>query len=162
PTPISRTSTSAPTSTSAAPLSSSRRSRTAGVRCASVTPCGWPRGPTSPPAHASRSRKPEARCWWWSVHPRSDGPSAIAWSVALMSGVLAWPGVGTGLTGAWYIAQGDRTGWWWVGSGIAMLIADVLIDFVWAHPSVSKSDLPDLNRRADQLVGRVLVLEQAI
>lgn len=96
------------------------------------------------------------------MHPRSDGPSAIAWSIALISLVLPWAGIGIGLTGAWYIAQGDRVGWWWVGAGIAMLIADVLIDFVWAHPSVSKSDLPDLNRRAEQLIGRVLVLEQAI
>ena len=36
-----------------------------------------------------------------------------------------------------------------------MLVADVLIDFVWAHPSVTKSDQPDLNRRAEQLIGRV-------
>ena len=43
-----------------------------------------------------------------------------------------------------------------------MLVADVLIDFVWAHPSVSKSDQPDLNRRAEQLIGRVLLLEEAI
>ena len=43
-----------------------------------------------------------------------------------------------------------------------MLIADVVIDFVWAHPSVSKSDQPDLNRRAEQLIGRVLLLEEAI
>ena len=42
------------------------------------------------------------------------------------------------------------------------LIADVAIDFVWAHPTISKSDQPDLNRRAAQLVGRVLVVAEAI
>ena len=42
-----------------------------------------------------------------------------------------------------------------------MLIADVVIDFVWAHPSVSKSDQPD-STPAEQLVGRVLLLAEAI
>ena len=36
------------------------------------------------------------------------------------------------------------------------------IDFVWAHPSVLKTDQPDLNRRPDQLVGRVVAVEEAI
>ena len=42
------------------------------------------------------------------------------------------------------------------------LIADVVIDFVWAHPTVSKSDQPNLNRPAAQLVGRVLIVAEAI
>jgi len=96
------------------------------------------------------------------VLPRNDGPSALAWLVALISLALPWVGIGAGLVGAWQIAQGERSGWWLVGAGTCMLIADVVIDFVWAHPSVSKSDQPDLNRRAEQLIGRVLVLEEAI
>ena len=94
--------------------------------------------------------------------PRNDGPSAFAWLIAFVSLVLPWAGLAAGLVGAWQIAQGDRSGWWLVGAGAAMLIADVVIDFVWAHPSVSKSDQPDLNRRAEQLIGRVLLLEEAI
>jgi len=96
------------------------------------------------------------------VLPRNDGPSAFAWLIAFVSLVLPWAGLAAGLVGAWQIAQGDRSGWWLVGAGAAMLIADVVIDFVWAHPSVSKSDQPDLNRRAEQLIGRVLLLEEAI
>jgi inner membrane protein len=96
------------------------------------------------------------------VLPRDDGPSAVAWLIALISLALPWVGIGAGLVGGWQIAQGDRSGWWLVGAGAAMLVADVLIDFVWAHPSVTKSDQPDLNRRAEQLVGRVLLLEEAI
>ena len=96
------------------------------------------------------------------MQPRNDGPSAIAWLIALISLALPWVGIGAGLVGAWQIAQGDKAGWWLVGSGAAMLVADVLIDFVWAHPSVTKSDQPDLNRRAEQLIGRVLLLEEAI
>ena len=94
--------------------------------------------------------------------PRNDGPSAFAWLIAFVSLVLPWAGLAAGLVGAWQIAQGDRSGWWLVGAGAAMLIADVVIDFVWAHPSISKSDQPDLNRRAEQLIGRVLLLEEAI
>ena len=94
--------------------------------------------------------------------PRNDGPSAIAWLIALISLALPWVGIGAGLVGIWQIAQGDKSGWWLVGAGVAMLVADVLIDFVWAHPSVTKSDQPDLNRRAEQLIGRVLLLEEAI
>jgi membrane protein implicated in regulation of membrane protease activity len=96
------------------------------------------------------------------VLPRDDGPSAVAWLIALVSLALPWAGIGAGLVGGWQIAQGERSGWWLVGAGAAMLVADVLIDFVWAHPSISKSDQPDLNRRAEQLVGRVLLLEEAI
>jgi inner membrane protein len=33
---------------------------------------------------------------------------------------------------------------------------------VWAHPTFTKSDQPDLNRRAAQLVGRVLLVAEAI
>ena len=42
------------------------------------------------------------------------------------------------------------------------LIVDILIDFVWANPSVLKTDQPDLNRRPDQFVGRVVLVEEAI
>ena len=43
-----------------------------------------------------------------------------------------------------------------------MLIADALIDFVWAHSAVLATDQPDLNRRAVQLVGCVVALEEPI
>ena len=96
------------------------------------------------------------------MRPRNDGPGEVAWLIAFISLILPWAGIATGLVGVWQIAHADRNGWWLVGGGIAMLVADVLIDFVWAHPSVSRSDQPDLNRRAEQLIGRVLLLEEAI
>jgi membrane protein implicated in regulation of membrane protease activity len=91
-----------------------------------------------------------------------DGPGAIAWLIALISVVLPWAGIGLGLVGGWQLSQGDPAGWWMLLAGAALLIADVLIDFVWAHPTVSRSDQPELNRRAVQLVGRVLIVEEAI
>jgi membrane protein implicated in regulation of membrane protease activity len=75
---------------------------------------------------------------------------------------LPWLGVGLGVLGGWQVSRGDPEGWWLVGAGAACLVADVVIDFVWAHPSVSRSDQPDLNRPAVQFVGRVLVVVEPI
>jgi inner membrane protein len=75
---------------------------------------------------------------------------------------LPWLGLGLGLWGLYRLAHGEPAGWWLVLAGLATIIADVLIDFIWAHPAVTKTDEPDLNQRAAQLVGRVLVLAEAI
>ena len=96
------------------------------------------------------------------MRPRDGDPSAFAWLVALISMALPWLGIGLGLAGGWRLSRGDPDGWWMLGTGAAFLIADVLIDFVWAHPVISISDQPDLNRRGVQLVGRVLVVAEAI
>jgi inner membrane protein len=94
---------------------------------------------------------------------RHDGdPGALAWLIAFISVVLPWVGIGLGVAGGWKLSRSDPEGWWLVGAGAACLIADVAIDFVWAHPAISKSDQPDLNRPAAQLVGRVLVVAEAI
>ena len=60
------------------------------------------------------------------------------------------------------LAHGEQGGWWYAATGGILLIADVLIDFVWASPAILKTDQPDLNRRSAQLVGRVAVVEEAI
>jgi membrane protein implicated in regulation of membrane protease activity len=75
---------------------------------------------------------------------------------------LPWLGIGLGVVGGWKLSRSDPEGWWLLGAGAALLIADVVIDFVWAHPTVSKSDQPDLNRPAAQLVGRVLIVVEGI
>jgi len=94
---------------------------------------------------------------------RPDGdPGAVVWLIALVSMALPWIGIALGLSGGYKLSRGDAEGWWWLGAGVALLIADVLIDFVWAHPSISKSDQPDLNRPAAQLIGRVLVVAEPI
>ena len=94
---------------------------------------------------------------------RHDGdPSALAWLVAFVSIVLPWLGIGLGVAGGWKLSRSDPEGWWLLGAGAACLVADVVIDFIWAHPTVSKSDQPNLNRPAAQLVGRVLIVAEAI
>ena len=90
------------------------------------------------------------------------GPSALAWLVAAISMALPWLGLGLGVVGGWHVSRANPEGWWLVGAGAACLLADVVIDFVWAHPTVSKSDQPNLNRPAAQLVGRVLIVAEAI
>ena len=40
-------------------------------------------------------------------------------------------------------------------AGVAIVILDIFIDFVWAHPSVSRSDQPALNQRAAQAIAGV-------
>ena len=94
---------------------------------------------------------------------RPDGePGVIAWAIAFVSVALPWLGVGLLLAGGYKLSYGEVEGWWWLAAGGGMLIADVLIDLVWAHPSISRSDQPDLNRPGEQLVGRVLVVAEAI
>jgi membrane protein implicated in regulation of membrane protease activity len=96
------------------------------------------------------------------VQPHDQGPSALAWLAALISLALPWVGVAAGLLGLWHVARGERSGWWYVAAGGGMLIADICIDFIWAHAAARRTDQPDLNRRAAQLVGRVAVVEEAI
>ena len=94
---------------------------------------------------------------------RHDGdPGALAWLLALIGMALPWLGFGLGIIGGWRVSRADPQGWWLVGAGAACLLADVAIDYVWAHPAVSRSDQPNLNGPAAQLVGRVLILAEAI
>lgn len=66
------------------------------------------------------------------------------------------------LFGLSQVVGGIPAGWWYVAGGGVLLIADILIDFVWAHPSVLRTDQPELNRPSAQLVGRLAVVEDAI
>jgi membrane protein implicated in regulation of membrane protease activity len=94
---------------------------------------------------------------------RPDGdPGAIAWLVALVSMALPWIGIALALVGGYKLSRGEVAGGWWLGAGVVLVIIDLAIDFAWAHPTFSKSDHPDLNRPAVQLVGRVVVVAEAI
>lgn len=89
-------------------------------------------------------------------------PGAFAWLVAVVSMALPWAGIGLGVIGGLELKQGNHSGYWLLGAGAAMLIADVLIDYVWAPRQFSQSDEPDLGSRAGQLVGRVLMVAEPI
>lgn len=91
-----------------------------------------------------------------------QGPGGIAWCIATVSLVLPWVGLGLCLSGAAQVYRGASFGWWLVAVGVAALILDIVIDFVWAHPSISRSDQPDLNRRGAQYIGRTVTVEEPI
>ena len=87
-----------------------------------------------------------------------QSPGAIAWCIAVVSLALPWFGFGLCLAGGARIYSGLTSGWWLVLAGIAAIILDVFIDFVWPHPSISRSDQPALNQRAAQAIGRIYVV----
>lgn len=89
-------------------------------------------------------------------------PSALVWLLASVSIVLPWIGGALAVWGLVLLAARDAFGWLLVGAGLAAFVVDVAIDFIWAQPSVMTSDDPDLNRRANQLVGRTAIVEEAI
>ena len=101
-------------------------------------------------------------CSWWSVQRPDQGPGSVAWLAAFVSFLLPFIAVSLAVFGLWHVAHGEQSGWWYVAAGAALQIADILIDFVWAHPSVMTTDQPELNRRAAQVVGRVVRVEEAI
>jgi membrane protein implicated in regulation of membrane protease activity len=97
------------------------------------------------------------------VRQRPNGePSELVWLLAVVSMVLPWAGVGLGIVGGVELYKGNTVGYWWLTAGVAMLILDTLIDFVWAKHTFSTSDEPALNARGAELVGRVLMVAEAI
>jgi membrane protein implicated in regulation of membrane protease activity len=96
------------------------------------------------------------------VRRPNEDPGAFAWLLAFVSFLLPWVAALIGALGLWRVAEGDAAGYWQIALAGVLLIADILIDRVWSHPSVLPTDQPDLNRRAEQLLARVLVVEQPI
>ena len=92
---------------------------------------------------------------------KQDGrPSAFVWLIALMSLVLPVVGVGAALYGTFLVFKQEYWGWLWLAAGFVVLVSDLVLDKNWAR--WTKSSEPDLNRRGDQLIGRVLTVVDAI
>lgn len=91
---------------------------------------------------------------------RDGRPSAFVWLIALVSLVLPVAGVGAALYGTFLVFKQEYWGWLWLAGGLAMLVGDLVLDRTWAR--WTKSAEPDLNRRGDQLIGRVLTVVDAI
>ena len=98
--------------------------------------------------------------------PRREGsagdPSALFWLTAVLGMALPWVGAGFGVAGGWHLKHGDPSGWWMLGVGAAALLGDPLIDLLLARFAPTTSDHPDLNRRTAQLLGRILIVAEAI
>jgi hypothetical protein len=91
---------------------------------------------------------------------RGHAPGGIAWTVAFISLILPWAGLIAGIVGVGLVGRGASGGWWLIGLGLALVAIDLAIDLWWAHPSVTRSDEPALNRRARQVVGRTAVVAE--
>jgi membrane protein implicated in regulation of membrane protease activity len=93
---------------------------------------------------------------------RDNRPSALLWLAGVASLVLPILGVGSVLYGLYLGASSGPAGWYWVGAGVAIVAADMLLDVLWARTAGSRSDEPDLNRRGAELVGQVVIVVDAI
>ncbi len=92
-------------------------------------------------------------------------PSTPLLMLAIFSMVLPYIGLGLGIAGAVVLADtagSPTTGWLLVLAGVACIIADILIDVVFAHPALSMTDEPTLNRVGVQLIGRTAVVAEPI
>lgn len=69
-------------------------------------------------------------------------------------------GVALSLYGVFKLTRDASIGWAWLGIGLALLIADLVLDHTWSRRMQSSE--PDLNRRGDQLVGQVVTVIEAI
>ncbi len=94
---------------------------------------------------------------------RPDGnPSAITWLIAVVSLVLPWAGVALIFAGFWQLSQANDTWLWSAVAGLGLIVLDILIDVVWARRALAQTDLPELNLRSAQLIGRVFTLVEPI
>ena len=91
---------------------------------------------------------------------RDRRPSALLWALAVLSLVLPVIGVAAALYGMFWIFSNDSGGWVWLAAGLALLVADLVIDQKWAAWGTSAE--PNLNRRAEQLIGDVVTVVEAI
>jgi membrane protein implicated in regulation of membrane protease activity len=90
-----------------------------------------------------------------------DGrPGALIWLAALASLVMPIAGFVAALYGAYGAFNRHLAGWLWLAAGLALLIADLIIDQRWSRWMPSKE--PALNRRGDQLIGQVLTVVEPI
>jgi len=80
--------------------------------------------------------------------------------MALVSLALPLVGVAMALYGGYRIVGGTALGWLWLVAGIALLIADLIIDERWSY--WLRSSEPTLNRRGEQLVGQVVTVVEPI
>lgn len=124
------------------------------------------KAPSSEPPHASRIDGP----------PKKDRafPSTSLFLFATFSLILPWIGVVLLLLGAARLAglgagaalanpgASISSGWLLIASGVACIVLDILIDVVWAHPSLSLTDEPTLNQPARDLIGRRAIVTESI
>lgn len=99
---------------------------------------------------------------WWSVRPSDRDPGLLAWLLGAISLGLPFVAVPLIAYGLWWLANGDRSGGLYLALGLALLVLDFLIDFVWARTMGNASDEPALNNRGHHFVGRTALVTEPI
>jgi membrane protein implicated in regulation of membrane protease activity len=75
---------------------------------------------------------------------------------------LPWTAAGLGIAGGFYLNRGHASGGWLLAAGALAMLGDFGIDLLLSRLTASACDQPDLNRRAAQLTGRLLLVAEAI
>lgn len=94
--------------------------------------------------------------------PDDRSPGLLLWTLAFISFVLPWLGGGLAVAGVIELSGDAKFGLKLIGAGLALIAADLVLDTWLAKAGAAESAEPDLNRRGAQLIGRVLVVEEAI
>ena len=89
-------------------------------------------------------------------------PTSFVWLTAIASLMLPVIGVLTALIGVFEAGRGHSGGWYWIGSGIFLIIADMSVDWVWGRGKFAKRQEQDLNRRGTELIGQVVTVVDPI
>ena len=58
-------------------------------------------------------------------------------------------GVLTAIIGVFEAGRGHPVGWYWIGSGIFLIIADMAVDWVWGRGKFARARELGLDRRGD-------------
>lgn len=100
------------------------------------------------------------------AQPDANFPSTPLYLLAAFSLILPWFGVWLILWGGYLLfsqlPSDGKLGWMLTASGVACIVIDICIDTVWAHPSLSASAEPTLNRPGAELVGRLATVSEPI
>jgi hypothetical protein len=90
------------------------------------------------------------------------GQSGILVIVATISLILPVVGVALLGWGGYRLAVSDPVGWWLLAAGGGIIAMDIVLDVMWAHPSLGASEEPGLSRPGTDLVGRTGIVTQPI
>jgi len=101
--------------------------------------------------------------FWQRLWKHPDGePGAVAWVIGTVSLILPGTGLLIAAIGGIAVFRGQSYGWLPLAAGMALIALDVTIDYFWARTEGATSDLPHLNRRGDQLTGRIAIVAEPI
>jgi membrane protein implicated in regulation of membrane protease activity len=89
-------------------------------------------------------------------------PTSFVVLTALASLMLPVIGVVTAIIGVFEAGRGHSGGWYWIGSGVFLIIADMSIDWVWGRKMHAKRIKIDPPRPSPDIVGLLVTVVDPI